>query len=271
MVLGLPRIDHHHHHAENDKDEEHQKNETAMSSNMRLIRFLFLHFLSPSGFVEERRGFPAWARILDAILRASWKHCQPEIPQGYTLKKRLTQNPLRPSFSARPSHFNGGLKMSENVLKGKTVLIVDDERDVLETLEDLLDMCEVVKASTFEEAKLALETQAFDIAVLDIMGVDGYKLLDIAKNRKVIPVMLTAHALSPDHTISSYKRGAALYVPKDKIANIADYLNDVLEAIRAGKSTWWRWLDKFESYYNKKFEAKWKNKDKDFWRSFPSI
>lgn len=159
--------------------------------------------------------------------------------------------------------------MSRDLLKGKTVLIVDDERDVLETLEELLSMCEVVKASTFEEAKLALETQAFDIAVLDIMGVDGYRLLEMARNRKVIPVMLTAHALSPEHTIRSYKRGAALYVPKDKIANIADYLNDVLVAIDAGKSTWWRWLDRFESYYDQKFEAEWKNKDKEFWRSFP--
>jgi DNA-binding response OmpR family regulator len=159
--------------------------------------------------------------------------------------------------------------MAGNLLEGKTVLIVDDEPDVLETLEDLLSMCKVVKASTFEEAKLALETQAFDIAVLDIMGVDGYKLLDIARNRKVIPVMLTAHALSPEHTISSYKRGAALYVPKDKISNIAEYLADVLQAIKEGKSTWWRWLDRFESYYNKKFEEEWKKKDKDFWRSFP--
>jgi CheY-like chemotaxis protein len=161
--------------------------------------------------------------------------------------------------------------MPKDLLEGKTVLVVDDEPDILETLEDLLSMCEVVKASTFEEAKLALETQAFDIAVLDIMGVDGYKLLDIARNRKVIPVMLTAHALSPEHTIRSYKRGAALYVPKDKIANIPEYLNDVLQAIKAGKSTWWRWLDKFESYYNKKFEAEWKNKDKDFWRSLPHV
>jgi len=161
--------------------------------------------------------------------------------------------------------------MSGNLLQGKIVLIVDDERDVLETLEELLHMCEVAKASTFEQAKLALETQAFDIAVLDIMGVDGYKLLEIARNRKVIPVMLTAHALSPDHTISSYKRGAALYVPKDKIANIADYLNDVLQAIKAGKSTWWRWIERFESYYNRKFEAEWKNKDKEFWRSFPHL
>jgi DNA-binding response OmpR family regulator len=161
--------------------------------------------------------------------------------------------------------------MSQDLLKGKTVLIVDDERDVLETLEDLLSMCEVMKASTFEEAKLALETQAVDIAVLDIMGVDGYKLLDIARNRKVIPVMLTAHALSPEHTISSYKRGAALYVPKDKMANIAEYLNDVLQAIETRKTTWWRWLDRFESYYNKKFEENWKNKDKEFWRSFPYV
>jgi DNA-binding NtrC family response regulator len=148
---------------------------------------------------------------------------------------------------------------------------VDDERDVLETLKDLLSMCEVVKASTFEQAKLALETQAFDVAVLDIMGVDGYKLLEIARNRKVIPVMLTAHALSTENTISSYKRGAALYVPKDQIAKIAEYLNDVLQAVEAGKNTWWRWLDRFEDYYNKKFEDKWKDKDKDFWRSFPHV
>ncbi len=159
--------------------------------------------------------------------------------------------------------------MTRNLLEGKIVLIVDDEPDVLETLEELLSMCEVVKASTFEEAKLALETQVFDVAVLDIMGVDGYKLLEIARNRKVIPVMLTAHALSPDHTITSYKRGAALYVPKDKIVDIAEYLNDVLQAVEAGKSTWWRWLERFESYYNKKFETEWKDKDKEFWRTFP--
>jgi len=159
--------------------------------------------------------------------------------------------------------------MEKSLLKGKKVLIVDDEPDILETLEELLSECDLKKASAFEEAKALLEKEPFDIAVLDIMGVDGYKLLDIAKERKVIPVMLTAHALSPEHTMRSYKRGAALYVPKDRIANITDYLEDVLQAIKAGKSTWWRWLDRFESYYDKKFESEWKNKDKEFWRTFP--
>lgn len=159
--------------------------------------------------------------------------------------------------------------MGKSMLEGKKVLIVDDEPDVLETLEELLSECDLKKASTFEEAKALLEKEPFDIAVLDIMGVDGYKLLDIAKEKKAIPVMLTAHALSPDHTMRSYQRGAALYVPKDRIAHITDYLEDVLQAIKAGKSTWWRWLERFESYYDKKFESDWKRKDKDFWRSFP--
>jgi CheY-like chemotaxis protein len=161
--------------------------------------------------------------------------------------------------------------MTNSLLDKKKVLIVDDEPDVLETLRELLSMCEVTEAATFEQAKELLETQDFDIAVLDIMGVDGYRLLEIARQRKIVPVMLTAHALSPDHTIKSYKRGAALYVPKDKMANIATYLEDVIEALSKGKSTWWRWLDRFESYYEKKFELTWKDKDQDIWKNFPFI
>ncbi len=42
---------------------------------------------------------------------------------------------------------------SKNLLGGKRILIVDDEPDVLEALADLLSMCDVVKASTFDEAK----------------------------------------------------------------------------------------------------------------------
>ncbi|MBW1946002.1 MAG: response regulator, partial [Deltaproteobacteria bacterium] len=47
--------------------------------------------------------------------------------------------------------------MSEtNILEGKKVLIVDDEPDILSVLEELLTMCKVVKATTFEEAKALL-------------------------------------------------------------------------------------------------------------------
>jgi hypothetical protein len=87
MVLGLSGIDHHDHKAENDKEEEHQNSDAAASSHVRFILFHFLHFSSPSAFVQKRGGSPAGARIVDAIIRASSKHCQPEIPQTYGLKK----------------------------------------------------------------------------------------------------------------------------------------------------------------------------------------
>jgi nucleotide-binding universal stress UspA family protein len=139
----------------------------------------------------------------------------------------------------------------KSLLEGKKVLIVDDEPDVLETLEELLEMCEVAKAASFDEARKMLETQDFDMAILDIMGVDGYKLLEIANDRKVIAVMLTAHAFSPEHTVKSFEEGAASYVPKDKMAHIATYLNDILEAKQKGKHFWWRWFERFGAYYEK--------------------
>ena len=156
----------------------------------------------------------------------------------------------------------------ENLLEGKKILIVDDEPDVIETLEDLLTMCEVAKASSFEAAQQMINTQKFDLVILDIMGVDGYKLLEIASEKKLTAVMLTAHALSPEDTKISYKKGAAYYLPKEEMVNIAKHLNDVLAAQKEGKNTWFSWLDKFASFYDKKFGPDWQDNDKDFWDKF---
>ncbi len=159
--------------------------------------------------------------------------------------------------------------MSEKgLLDGKKILIVDDEPDILESLKELLPMCDVKKASSFDTAKELLETQYFDMAILDIMGVDGYKLLEIAKERKVIAVMLTAHALSVEDTVKSYKDGAASYVPKDEMANITDFLEDILEAREKGQNFWWRWLDRLGTYYEKKFGEDWQRNDEEFWENF---
>jgi DNA-binding NtrC family response regulator len=159
--------------------------------------------------------------------------------------------------------------VEKKLLDSKRVLIVDDEPDVLETLAQLLSMCDVLKASTFRDAKKLLEKEEPDIAVLDIMGVDGYGLLEIANQRGVIAVMLTAHALSPENVVKSFKGGAASYLPKDEMTHIADFLEEVLEAKERGKYFWWRWLERWGSYYEKKFGPDWQKEDKDFWERFP--
>ncbi len=155
------------------------------------------------------------------------------------------------------------------LLNGKKLLIVDDEADVLEILEELLEMCDVVKASTFEDAKNLLETQPFDMAILDIMGVDGYGLLEIANQRGIPAVMLTAHAFTPGNLLRSIKEGADSYLPKEEMVNIATFLNDVLEAIEKGKNPWGPGQKKLPtSYFERRWGAAWQDTDKDFWDKF---
>jgi len=158
---------------------------------------------------------------------------------------------------------------AKNLLDGKRVLLVDDEPDVLDTLEDLLPMCETVKASNFKAASDYLENEYFDLAILDIMGVEGYQLLEIANQRKVTAVMLTAHALSPENVVKSYKEGAASYLPKEEMVNIVSFLTDVLEAQQKGKSTWSRWYDRLGGFFEKKFGPEWQQNDEEFWKKFP--
>jgi len=52
------------------------------------------------------------------------------------------------------------------------------------------------------------------------------------------------------------------------MGEIVTYLEDILEAQRRGKSLMGRWMDRLESYYDKRFGADWKKDDPEFWGSF---
>jgi DNA-binding NtrC family response regulator len=156
-----------------------------------------------------------------------------------------------------------------SLLEGKKVLVVDDEPDILEVLEELLDMCEVVKAATFEQAKQLLESQPFHIAILDIMGVDGYGLLDIANKRDIPAVMLTAHAFNAENLVRTIKEGAYSYIPKEEISDIAEYLVDALIAREKGENPWSSWQERLPtSYFERRWGTTWRNTDQEFWDKF---
>ena len=157
---------------------------------------------------------------------------------------------------------------SKNILKGKRILIVDDEPDVLESLIELLDMCKIDTASSFDDGKRLLEDQSYDIAILDIMGVKGFELLKIANSRKIPALMLTAHALSEESLKKSAEGGAAYFAPKDKMADIEIFVIDVLTALKMKKSTWEKWLDRLGGFYDNRFHGtNWREKEKKFWEN----
>ena len=153
------------------------------------------------------------------------------------------------------------------VLKGKKILIVDDEADVLEILTELLDICRIDKASSFEEAKKLLESQTYDIAILDIMGVKGFELLKIANTQKIPALMLTAHGLSEESLKKSAEEGALYYAPKEKMNDIDLFVADVLDAIDNKKNPWAKWFERLAGFYDGRFHGpNWREQEQEFWK-----
>jgi DNA-binding NtrC family response regulator len=152
------------------------------------------------------------------------------------------------------------------VIGRKWILIVDDEQDVLDSLVELLDMCRIDTAQSFDEGKRLLEENDYDVAILDIMGVDGFRLLDIANQRNIPALMLTAHALSEESLKRSAEQGASYYAPKDEIERIDLFVADIIEAVDKKKNVWVKWLERLGSYYDSRFTGpNWREKDKAFW------
>jgi len=172
------------------------------------------------------------------------------------------QTPIRPE--------KGDVVMPDkSPLEGKKILAVDDEEDILSSLEELLPMCELAAAATFEEARELMTTRDFDLAVLDIMGVDGYRLLELAVARGIPAVMLTAHAFAPEHLMRSIKKGAVSYLPKEELPNIEVFLGDVFKDQEQGRNPWVSWREKLPtSYFEKRWGAAWQDTDREFWDRF---
>ena len=159
--------------------------------------------------------------------------------------------------------------MEDNsVLKGKRILVVDDEPDILETLEELLDPCLIDTAPNFDTARKFLGKNAYDGAILDIMGVQGYDLLQITTQKGIPTLMLTAHALTPENLVKSIKEGAQSYIPKDRVADIPLFLKEVLEAKQKGIKKHGGWFTRLRPFFDRKFGPGWRQKDREFWKEF---
>jgi len=154
---------------------------------------------------------------------------------------------------------------TQKILKGKWILVVDDEEDILQMIYEFLETCKIDTASTYQEGKALLEKNQYHAAILDIMGVRGYDLLDIATRRNIPALMLTAHALTKEDLKKSVEKGAAFYAPKDEIGNIALYVADVLEARAKKQSPWVKWYERLSGFCDRRFGKDWKDQDPEFW------
>jgi len=138
----------------------------------------------------------------------------------------------------------------ESPLKDKMVLVVEDEPDVLETVADELDMCIVHKAKDYDTALQYLMSYTYDVVILDIMGVNGFELLKMSVRENSF-----GHAdcpcLTQDALKKSIKLGALSFLPKEKMNNLTELIEDVV--LGTGKPLWIKFFDKLDTYLNKRF------------------
>lgn len=156
----------------------------------------------------------------------------------------------------------------ESYLKGRRILAVDDEEDILETIEDILEEASVEMAADYETASRKIREQKYDLAILDIMGVNGLQLLEEAVEKGILTVMLTAHAINPETLMESIRKGAISYLPKETLSELDSLLNDLLGAHERGEPPWKLLFEKLGGYFDERFGPQWKEKDKAFWSEF---
>jgi CheY-like chemotaxis protein len=137
------------------------------------------------------------------------------------------------------------------------VLAVDDEEDVLDTIEDVLGEAKVDRAKDHESALQKLKRTNYDLAILDIMGVNGFDLLVEAVNRDIPTVMLTAHALNPEMLKTSLTKGALSYLPKEELPRLDEFLDELLGTHKKGDSTWKLLFERLGGFFKKSFGQEW--------------
>jgi CheY-like chemotaxis protein len=160
--------------------------------------------------------------------------------------------------------------MSGSILDGKRILAVDDEPDVLSVLEEEIGSvcknCTIEKATRYEEAAALLKTNSYDLVILDIMGVRGFDLLQLAVERKFRVAMLTAHALNPDALKRAFELKARAYLPKEKLGEVVPFLEDVLRYEYL--PGWKRLFENLKGFFDSRFESDWEKKTGLNWREW---
>jgi CheY-like chemotaxis protein len=158
---------------------------------------------------------------------------------------------------------------TSEILQDKLILAVDDEEDVLDIIEEELSEAANVTlhtATTFEKAQQYLVSYTYDLVVLDIMGVRGFDLLQIAHNANFPTVMLTAHAFTPEALRKSIDLGARAYLPKEKLGSLVPFLEDVLASDWI--PGWRRVLERLGAFFDLRFGVDWHRSEAEFWQEF---
>lgn len=160
--------------------------------------------------------------------------------------------------------------MDTETLNGKRILVVDDEPDVLETVSEVLHTAKVVSVGSFDEAHELIAKESFDLVILDIMGVNGFALLEACRANKLPAAMLTAHAINVESLNVAVRLGAVSFLPKEELKRLPELVAEILDDLAKGQTHWARLFKRFGPFFKERLGVLWEDEDekKKYPRSF---
>jgi CheY-like chemotaxis protein len=149
--------------------------------------------------------------------------------------------------------------MKESILKNKMILAVDADPDFLMVLEEeILDACpdcQFHKVTTYKEAVERMLSFTYDVVLMDIIGVHGLELAELAMNLNFPIGMFTAHPITPEVLEGIINMKTHAYLPKERIGEIVPFLEDMLG--NKYLHEWRLFFDKITGFLGKKIEIDW--------------
>lgn len=127
-----------------------------------------------------------------------------------------------------------------------TILIVDDENDILEIISEYAKQMgyNTVLARSGTEALEALKKNDINLIVLDIMLPDfnGYEIADRVRKEKIVPIIMLSAKSEEEDKLKGFELGIVDYVtkpfsPKELMARIKVNLSKTLEENARDKYT----------------------------------
>ena len=180
---------------------------------------------------------------VDIILLSARGHGEIERWALGSVSDKVVRHSPKPVFLVKSA--------SRDVLRGRTILAVDDEADVLDSIEEVLDMCIIDKAPDHNTGVECLKNNRYDLAILDIMGVDGFDLLKRTAAKGIPTVILTGHAATEESLSKSARLGAVSFLPKEKLSELETFLIDVIRS--SGKPVWKKLFNRLSPYFRMNF------------------
>lgn len=151
---------------------------------------------------------------------------------------------------------------TSEIMKGKKILVVDDEPDILEVIKEQLTDCQVQTAGNFDLALNYVLNGDFDLVILDIMGVSGFSLLEECRKRNLPAAMLTAHAINIDSLNRSIRLGAVSFIPKDELARLPVFICEIFENVGQPQGHWPSLFRRIGPFFRERLGIVWENLEK---------